>query len=386
MGGAQLCTRPEPDQLLTENNMTLRFTWVPALLLTLVSIPAAAQTAGTAIAPSFAGDCAVAVTLAGQRTGDVVQVQVAFGSLQSHVLEAGDLKEVSIGTGAPLQKGDTLRLLVNGSEIAGARVTTADASSRPAGRKPLGECAKPEREAFAGDSLEASAYFGWAFDQFAPDSLGGYPPNTLTERHNRVLFGVNFDYRMTGGDNSRMQLWLSGETMHGVRSADIDCTAEENKPPECNPAPGVSFARAVLADSTSVEAYVAPRLVFAQLQKDATTPTRLYAMARFGFIALAGAPRVYKNHHLGVGLMADDGPFAGSRVEFGWGMNEPLSGRRWKRLKVDGLVTFPVPKTGESARFFIEMFIDNDLKGNSPDSIQSFMGIDFDIRRFFGGS
>ena len=32
------------------------------------------------------------------------------------------------------------------------------------------------------------------------------------------------------------------------------------------------------------------------------------------------------------------------------------------------------------------MFIDNDLKGNTPDSIQSFMGIDFDIRRFFGGS
>jgi len=363
-----------------------RFACVPALLFALVSAAAAAQTGRAAIAPSFAGDCAVSVTLAGERTGDVVQVQVAFGSLQSRVLEAADLKDVSVSTGAPLQKGDTLRLLINGSEIPGARITTEDAAKRPPNRKPLGECPKLETTVFGGDSLEASAYFGWAFDQFAPDSLGGYPPNTLTERHNRVLFGVNFDYRAIGSDSGGMQLWLAGETMHGVRSADVDCTAEENKPPECNPAPGVSYARAVLADSTSVEAYVAPRLVFARLQKDATTPTSVYLATRFGFIALAGAPRVYKNHHVGLGLVADDGPFAGSKVEVGWGMNELLSGRSWKRFKVDGMVTFPVPRTGGAAQFFIEMFIDNDLKGNSPDSIQSFMGIDFDIRRFFGGS
>ena len=365
---------------------TFRFPFVLAVLFALVSTSAAAQTGRAAIAPSFAGDCAVSVTLAGERTGDVVQVQVAFGSLQSRALESDGLKDVTVSTGAALQKGDTLRLLINGSEVAGARITTEDATNRPANRKPLGECPKPETVAFGGDSLEASAYFGWAFDQFAPDSIGGYPPNTLTERHNRVLFGVNFDYRMIGSDTSRMQFSFAGETMHGVRSADIDCNAEENKPPECEPAPGVSYARAVLADSTSVEAYVAPRLVFWRLQKDTTTPTSLYATARFGFIALAGAPRVYKNHHLGLGLLADDGPFAGSKVEFGWGMNELLSGRSWKRLKVDGLVTFPVPRTGGTAQFFIEMFIDNDLKGNSPDSIQSFMGIDFDIRRFFGGS
>jgi len=363
-----------------------RFTGALALSFALVSTSAAAQTGSASIAPAYAGDCAVAVTLAGQRTGDVVQVQVAFGSLQSRSLESDGLKDVTVGTGAPLQKGDTLRLLINGSEVAGARITTEDAAKRPQNRKPLGECAKPETVAFGGDSFEAGAYFGWAFDQFAPDSLGGYPPNTLTERHNRVLFGVNFDYRVLGSDTSRMQFSFAGETMHGVRSADVDCTAEENKPAECNPAPGVSYARAVLADSTSVEAYVAPRLVFWRLQKDTSTPASLYATARFGFIALAGAPRVYKNHHLGLGLIADDGPFAGSKVEFGWGMNELLSGRSWKRMKVDGMVTFPVPRTGGTAQFFIEMFIDNDLKGNSPDSIQSFMGIDFDIRRFFGGS
>jgi opacity protein-like surface antigen len=206
---------------------SFRFKGVLALLCALVSTAAAAQTLG----PSYAGDCAVAVTLAGQRTGDVVQVQVAFGSLQSRALESDGLKDVTVSTGAALQKGDTLRLLINGSEVAGARITTEDVAKRPAERKPLGKCPNPKTTpAFAGDSFEASAYLGWAFDQFAPDSIGGYPANTVTEKHNRYLFGVNFDYRMLGSDTSKMQFWLAGETLHGVRSADVNCDAETNKP------------------------------------------------------------------------------------------------------------------------------------------------------------
>jgi hypothetical protein len=239
--------------------------------------------------------------------------------------------------------------------------------------------------ATAGQSLDATAYFGWAFDQFAPDSTGGYPPNTVTSKSNRALFGVNFDYRVLGNDKTGMQLWLAGETMHGVRSADIDCAAEENKPPVCNPAPGLSYARAVLADATSLEAYIAPSLRLAQLQRDSSSPTDLYVTARFGFVALDDAPRVFKNHHLGGGLRVRGGPFEGSSLEMGWGNNEMLSGLAWKRFKVDGTITFPVPKTDENARFFIQMFIDNDLRGSGPDSIQTFMGVDFDIRKFFGG-
>ena len=244
---------------------------------------------------------------------------------------------------------------------------------------------QPAAGGTAGHSLDATAYYGWAFDQFAPDSTGGYPPNTVTAKSNRSLFGVNFDYRMIGTDQTRVQFWIAGETMHGVRSADIDCSAEANKPAVCDPQAGVSYARAVLANATSLEAYFAPRLKFLRLQRDSSTPAYLYVGARFGFIALDDAPRVFKNHHVGVGLEADDGPFEGSRIEFGWGSNEMLSSRQWNRFKVDGTITFPVPLTGETARFFIQMSIDNDLAGSAPDSIQTFMGVDFDIRKFFGG-
>jgi hypothetical protein len=121
------------------------------------------------------------------------------------------------------------------------------------------------------------------------------------------------------------------------------------------------------------------------LQRSSSAPTDFYVTARFGFIALDDAPRVFKNHHVGVGLRVKDGPFDGSRLEMGWGNNEMLSGLAWKRFKVDGSITFPVPLTNETAHVFIQMFIDNDLRGSAPDSIQTFLGIDFDIRKFFGG-
>jgi hypothetical protein len=342
--------------------------------------------AGPQIRPAFAGDCALVVALTGQRPGDVVQVQIGFGRLPAVTIAAEKQETVDVPTNAPLQVGESLILLINGAEI--ARTTAADSKLRPAGARPTGTCTAPADEAFDGSSFEATAYYGRAYDQFAPDSMGGYPPGTTTAKHNRQLFGVDFDYRMLGTDRSKMQLWFAGQTVHGVRSADIDCSAETNKPAICDPKDGTSYARAVLENASSLEAYVAPRIEFARLQRNSTTPSRLYLTARFGFIALVGAPRVFKNHHVGLGLQAEDGPFEGSVFEVGWGNNQMLSGTAWKRLKVDGLVTFSlqgIPWIRDKAHFFIEMFIDNDLRGHTPDSIQTFMGFDIDIRKFFGG-
>jgi len=352
----------------------------------------AAQTNQPQLKPAFAGDCAVVVALSGQRIGDLVQVTLDLGRLPEQTVNGTALPALEVPTGSPLQKGQKVRLSINGSDVPGGETTVEDSTARPASEKPTGVCASGGRSGATqpkGDALEASAYFGWAYDQFAPDSIGGYPPGTATEKHNRVLFGVDFDYRMLGSDTSKARLWLAGETLHGVRSADVDCSAETNKPPACNPQAGITYARAVLKDASSVEAYIQPRLEIARLQKGTSAPAQLYLSARFGFIGLDEAPRVYKNHQFGVGLMADDGPFKGSTLEFGWGMNEMLSDRKWKRLKVDGLLTFSldgVPAVRDRGRFFIEMFIDNDLRGPTADSVQVFMGFDLDIRKFFGGS
>jgi hypothetical protein len=362
------------------------------MLIHVVAVAAMTSLAGFQATVQFdgvyAGDCAVTVVLPGARVGDVVQVLLDLGRLRDQSVTDSAQMKIEVPTESPLQSGQKLRLLINGTEIGAAAASVMDSTARPAGQKPAGKCEGAAAQVAEGDSLRATAYVGWAYDQFAPDSIGGYPPNTTTARHNRALFGVDFDYRMFGTDATAMQFWVTGETMHGVRSADVDCSAETNKPAICNPTSGQAYARAVLENASSLEAYVAPRLEFLQLQKGASTPTQLYATARFGFIALDDAPRVYKNHHVGVGLMASDGPFKNSLLEFGWGMNEMLSGRRWKRLKVDGYLTFSldgVPVIRDRGRLFMQMFIDNDLAGNTADSIQTFFGFELDIRRFFGG-
>lgn len=237
------------------------------------------------------------------------------------------------------------------------------------------------------ESLNATAYFGWAFDTFAPDSIGEYPPGTVTTTKNRTLFGVDFDYRVGGHDSGKWRLWLSGETLHGVRAADINCEGEDKPSPLCNPKPGLEYAKQVLTDQTSIEAYVTPRFEFKKLQAESSAPTWLYLTARVGFIAVASAPRAYSNAHVGLGLRVADGPFEGSMLETGWGNNELFSGPAWRRLKIDGLMTFGfdgVPGVRDKVRFFVQMYVDSDVRGASSDSIQTFLGLDFDIRKFFG--
>jgi hypothetical protein len=331
----------------------------------------------------YAGDCAVTVLLAGRRGGDVVQVSIDRGDLPVRSVTDDAQKELAVPTGSPLQAGETLRLAVNGSELPAA---TQPVAARPPGTEPTGTCSPIKGLAATGESFEASGYFGWAYDQFAPDNLGGYPPGTATAKHNRMLFGVDFAYRIFGTDESRVRLWMAGETLHGVRSADINCDAETNKPAVCTPQPGLTYTRAVLENQSSLEAYVAPRLELATLQNGSSSPALFYVTGRFGFIAMAGAPRVFKNHHAGLGLIADDGPFEGSYFEAGIGMNELLGSPKFNRLKIDGFLTFPltkVPLIRDNANFFIQMFIDNDFK-KGADSVQTFVGFDVDVRKFFG--
>jgi len=235
-------------------------------------------------------------------------------------------------------------------------------------------------------ALRATAYLGWAFDTFAPDSIGDYPPGTVTTTKNRTLFGVDFDYRLVGSESGHGQFWLAGETLHGVRSVDISCEGEDKASPLCDPKPGLNYAKQVLTDQTSIEAYVTPRWEFKKLQADSIAPTWLYATARVGFVAVTSAPRVYPNSHVGLGLRVAAGPFEGSMLEGAWGNNELFSGAKWRRLKIDGLMTFGldgIPGIGDRVNFFVQMYIDNDVGGPSSDSIQTFLGFDIDIRKFF---
>ena len=101
--------------------------------------------------------------------------------------------------------------------------------------------------------------------------------------------------------------------------------------------------RFILENATSVEAFATPRVEFFKVQRDSDSSAWLYATASIGFIALKEAPSVFRTTHVGLGLLADEGNFAGSFFEVGWGKNE-LFATKWNRLKVDGLLSFSLER------------------------------------------
>jgi hypothetical protein len=252
--------------------------------------------------------------------------------------------------------------------------------------KPCEAAAEPDDES----PFEASAFLGQVLDNFAPDKVANYTfsdPEALQAKSS-FIFGFNFSYRLRGRSNDRVQWWVDGETMHGVRTADVDCSPSDQRPPVCDE-PTIqnvtSQARYILKNATSLEVWASPRVDFHMLQGGTDSPAKLYAALNLGFIALDDAPQtgVYRTHHVALGLIADEGSFEDSYLEVGWGKNELFS-RDWNRLKIGGLLSFSlerIPLWRDLGRIFVEMTIDNSLS-DGPDSIRTFFGVDIDLKAF----
>ncbi len=358
-----------------------------------------------AIARAEAGACTIALSVRSPRAGDEVGLSVDLAEFQEKTVTA-NTSELGFQVGAPLRPGAQVRARINGTQVATAVVSAGSGTSSADGCAPVTTVSAPARSPF-----EATAYFGTIVDTFAPDSVGGYQnPEAGSSQKLRSTFGIDFDYRAIGNEDSRVQLWLKGETQHGVRTADINCEIPRNLspeeearvkellPPVC-PELGQSDlrhrARYILEHASSLEAFIGPRVEFLTLQRGSASPARLYVSGRFGFIALQQAPSVFKSMHLGLGVRMSDGAFKDSYFEAGWGRNElfrantqPGDTQKFQaRFKVDALLSFgldAIPVIGEAPRFFVEMRIDNDVRRSAADSVQTLFGIDVDLKKAFG--
>jgi hypothetical protein len=264
------------------------------------------------------------------------------------------------------------------------------------------EAAPPadQRDAFA-----ASAYLGYAFDNFAPGSIGGYQNGAASgaEQHRRVA-GVNFEFHVAGA--GARQLWIFGETLNGVRAADIECVGE-NAPVVCGQLTenqGEQF-RYILQNATSKEALVGIRLELLRLNADSEFATRFYVTGQLGVMMLRGdligatstliAQEAYRAHHFGTGLLIESGPYGGSYLEFGWGRTDLFGNteRRpdgrfvelqpWRRLKIDAFLSFELPGSDRLPRPFVQLFSDFDPTDKTSDSMQTFLGFDLDLGGLF---
>lgn len=250
--------------------------------------------------------------------------------------------------------------------------------------------APPLAEAGERDTLRASAFFGLGIDSFAAKDLRLYlNPNDSGSVEERFVAGIDFEYRLFGDKRVEgHKLWILGETVHGLRSAEVDCQAAP-KLEVCQPfldqiANPAAPALFILRKATSLEAFAGLRWEFATIQRAEADAAKLYLKAQAGFLSVArSGGDVLDSHHLGLGLLAVKGRFEGSYLEVGVGRSDVFLIHPQPRLKVDALLSMGRADGSGFLRPFVQFTVDSDL-GSGADSIQSFLGVDFDINRLFG--
>lgn len=245
--------------------------------------------------------------------------------------------------------------------------------------------------------FKASFYLGLAVDTFAgSDTLHYLDPGATGSIHERGIGGFDFAYRlhgdktpMVGEGNQHRTLWIYGETIHGVRSADVNCSKNPDLPVcqkalggVANPGPGLYY---ILRNATSLEGYMGLRYEFWNLNRDSESPANLYFKAQAGFLSVAGAPgSALDMHHLSVGAVATKGRFEDSYLEVGWGRSDTFATSMRRRVKIDGYIEWKLPsKLGENGfSGFAQLFVDTDL-GRGSDAIQSYIGVNYNLDKLF---
>lgn len=342
--------------------------------------------------PLTAGVCTVAVLVqGGQAAGGEIELDInGFGNQRQDV---NGRQRIEFKLGGPLQQLDAVRL----REVGPNSITdwSAPLSVGPAGNASP-ECQEETEGLVRGDGrdpFQASAYVGYAYDNFAPAEVGGYTTVTLDRPSpHRYVAGVDFEFRMFGSPDNERQFWLVGETLHGVRSADVDCSGE-SKPAVCNgltqnPSTKLLYT---FQHASSLEAFVVtPRFELMTLQGGTVFPSKLYATMRFGVMMLTNkGSKGFQANHFGLGLLSPSGSFRDSYLEVGWGKTDlffSAPGRnKWHRLKIDGLLSFPLMAAlgSKAPRVFVQLYSDFDPVGDGADSMQTFIGLDFDVAELF---
>ena len=233
--------------------------------------------------------------------------------------------------------------------------------------------------------FESNAYVGLAIDTFGAQELNQYlNPEANGQLHERSVFGVDFAYRLL--KKGSRQIWVYGETLHGVRSEDIDC-AQVPELPSCKKELsefGADVAKAslfLLRNATSLEAYVGLRVEVAQINVPGLHPAAIYVNLQPGFLQVAGSDGDAKaQHHVAIGAQAVGGSMRGSYLEIGYGKSDLFILNRDRRFIFDGMLVRKLADSGFA--LFAQLYADVDMKDGS-DSIQSYFGLNYDVGKLF---
>jgi hypothetical protein len=251
-------------------------------------------------------------------------------------------------------------------------------------------------------SIEATAYTGLAIDTFAAGELQAFlNPDESGKVGERLIAGFEFGYRIFGDATHpptpwKPQLWVFGETVHGARSADLNC--EENKTLQvCDPFFDDTTGNIIdsklqgrtlflLRNATSLEGFVGLRYEFLRLQPGSDFPTNAYFKTQYGFLTVARntGDVVDLHQYAALGLVATTGKFQDSYLEVGFGRTDLFHTKSKDRWKLDGMITWEIKNVPllKSIYPFVQITVDADF-GSGSDSIQSYIGLAFDIDKLF---
>lgn len=239
--------------------------------------------------------------------------------------------------------------------------------------------ARDERQAFG-----AGFYFGLGIDSFAAADLNRYlNPGESSQVKERGVGGFDFACRVWKSDGGQA-IWLYGETVHGIRSADLDLSGLDSLARFALTGysdPG-SRTLYLIRNATSLEAFVGARIEFMELGGEVAI--RPYVFADYGFLTLSGAGGdVLDLSNLGLGLSCVSGRLANSRLEAAIGRSDFFLANHMTRFKVHGVLHWTNGFMDSlSMAMFAEMVVDSDL-GPGSDSVQSYLGFEFNLKKFF---
>jgi hypothetical protein len=364
-----------------------------------LSLTAAAQEpigAVSVITQPVAGDCSLVVTLPSAVSPESIVIALDDPDAVLYVTMTQRVPLV-VSLSDPLEEGSIVMVIATGRTLATARVAERDRSSPPVEVCTAPTAPPPPRDDARSD-FEASGYIGWAFDNFAPNIVGDYRNiEASVGIKSRWIGGVEAQYRLLGRQGGTYQFWLATQTLHGVRTTDVDC----NKTPSVavcsnNPASANKFLY-ILGNASTIEAHLDARFEFGVRHPESEIAVRPYVVARFGFLDVEDAPRVMSSDGVGVGMLASKGAYRNSRAQLLWGRSEQFQSNTggWNRLKLDGVLVFDLApnvlqraenffkRTGGASRFFIAIAIDRNPGGPGPDAVQTYVGFDFDLQRLF---
>lgn len=282
----------------------------------------------------------------------------------------------------PLREGERVevRQMVGGAESAWSAAEVED------------EC--PRTASDCRGIFEGTFYTALSIDTFAAGELRRYlNPEESNDSRQRFVAGINFGYRLVGDSYEKAglrspQLWVYGETVHGARSADLDCeeTPDAGVCDPFDPATAGERTLAILRNASSLEAFMGARWEFFTLQADSDSPANLYFKTQYGFLtAKGGGDDVADVHqYAALGLVGIKGRFEGSYLEIGYGRTDLFQANPKKRWKIDGLLSWKLPLKAISTWMqpFAQMTVDSDF-GRGSDSIQTYLGLDFDLDQLF---